>query len=165
LGDGRFHLESIMISNPKIAAYRYDPYSKILSREYYNIDEMFKIRKEAVKTSMSAKKVGIILGTLGRQGNLGILKRLQNLCENNKIEYFIILLSEIFPSKLELFTEIDVWIQIACPRLSIDWGYSFSKPLLNSYEAEVFLKSTEWKEIYPMDYYSKTGGSWSVSYK
>lgn len=72
---------------------------------------------------MSAKKVGIILGTLGRQGNLGILKvnkifqlliiffqRLQNLCENNKIEYFIILLSEIFPSKLELFTEIDVLV-------------------------------------------------------
>lgn len=33
LGDGRFHLESIMIANPEIVAYRYDPYSKILSHE------------------------------------------------------------------------------------------------------------------------------------
>ena len=29
LGDGRFHLESIMISNPDVPAYRYDPYSKV----------------------------------------------------------------------------------------------------------------------------------------
>ncbi len=26
------------------------------------------------------------------------------------------------------------WIQIACPRLSIDWGTAFSKPLLSPYE-------------------------------
>ena len=32
VGDGRFHLESIMISNPLVPAYRYDPYSKVLSR-------------------------------------------------------------------------------------------------------------------------------------
>ena len=29
LGDGRFHLESMMISNPALPAYRYDPYSKV----------------------------------------------------------------------------------------------------------------------------------------
>ena len=32
VGDGRFHLESIMISNPLVPSYRYDPYSKVLSR-------------------------------------------------------------------------------------------------------------------------------------
>ena len=36
--------------------------------------------------------------------------------------YFVLLLSEIFPSKLALFKEVGAWIQIACPRLSIDWG-------------------------------------------
>ena len=30
LGDGRFHLASAMIANPHLAAYRYDPYSKVL---------------------------------------------------------------------------------------------------------------------------------------
>jgi 2-(3-amino-3-carboxypropyl)histidine synthase len=54
------------------------------------------------------------------------------------------------------------WIQIACPRLSIDWGYAFDKPLLTPYEAEVAIGTTEWKEIYPMDFYSEDGGTWSV---
>lgn len=26
------------------------------------------------------------------------------------------------------------WVQIACPRLSIDWGTAFEKPLLSPYE-------------------------------
>ena len=30
--------------------------------------------------------------------------------------------------------QVDAWIQIACPRLSIDWGYAFKKPLLSPYE-------------------------------
>ena len=57
------------------------------------------------------------------------------------------------------------WVQIACPRLSIDWGYAFSKPLLNSYEAEVCFGIANWKTVYPMDYYSKDGGHWTNYYK
>lgn len=40
VADGRFHLEAVMIQNPQLLFYRYDPYSKILSREGYHIDEM-----------------------------------------------------------------------------------------------------------------------------
>ena len=57
------------------------------------------------------------------------------------------------------------WIQIACPRLSIDWGYAFKKPILNSYEAEVAFGKIEWQSVYPMDYYSKDGKQWSNYYK
>lgn len=32
------------------------------------------------------------------------------------------------------------WIQIACPRLSIDWGTAFSKPLLSPYEVNTPIK-------------------------
>ena len=46
-----------------------------------------------------------------------------------------LLLSEIFPQKLALMSEdVGAWVQIACPRLSIDWGLAFDKPLLSPYE-------------------------------
>ena len=69
----------------------------------------------------------------------------------------IVLLSEIFPAKLAQMTDIDAWIQIACPRLSIDWGYAFDAPLLSPYEATVVLGVREWteKNDYPMDFYSQ----------
>jgi len=37
-------------------------------------------------------------------------------------------------------------VQIACPRLSIDWGGSFSKPLLTTYEFYVLMEKTDWKK-------------------
>lgn len=29
------------------------------------------------------------------------------------------------------------WVQVACPRLSIDWGLAFDKPLLTPYEVSL----------------------------
>lgn len=31
-------------------------------------------------------------------------------------------------------TSLPRWVQVACPRLSIDWGTAFPKPLLTPYE-------------------------------
>lgn len=81
------------------------------------------------------------------------------------VQCVVVLLSEIFPAKLALFADVDAWVQIACPRLSIDWGYAFPKPLLNPYEAEVMLQGTQWQQIYPMDFYARDGGQWTVYYK
>nr|NVI71000.1 putative diphthamide biosynthesis protein 1 [Cucujiformia] len=122
LGDGRFHLEAIMIANPKIPAYRYDPYEKKFSREYYEHEKMNSIRKECILQSSKGDKFGLILGTLGRQGSVTVLDNLRTSIENKKKKVAVILLSEIFPKKLDLFPQLDAFVQTACPRLSIDWG-------------------------------------------
>jgi 2-(3-amino-3-carboxypropyl)histidine synthase len=57
-----------------------------------------------------------------------------------------------------------VWIQIACPRLSIDWGLEYEKVILTSYEAMVALEEVPWQETYPMDYYSNEKSPWSNYY-
>ena len=74
VGDGRFHLESIMISNPRIPAFRYDPYEKKFTREFYGHEEMRGMRQEAIQKASSATKFGLILGTLGRQGSTTVLE-------------------------------------------------------------------------------------------
>jgi len=166
LGDGRFHLESIMISNPEIKAYRYDPYAKQMTYEEYDHEDMYEMRKEAITKAKKAKKFGLILGTLGRQGSLKVLDYLEDLLKKNNKDYVIVLLSEIFPSKIDQFSDVDAWIQLACPRLSIDWGYSFSKPLLNSYEASITLGAVEWQPSYPMDYWAKNSlGPWTPNHQ
>ena len=48
-------------------------------------------------------------------------------------------LSEILPAKLARFPKVGAWVQIACPRLSIDWGHFYKKPLLSTYEAFAML--------------------------
>ncbi|XP_069339590.1 2-(3-amino-3-carboxypropyl)histidine synthase subunit 1 isoform X1 [Eulemur rufifrons] len=165
LGDGRFHLESVMIANPHVPTYRYDPYSKVLSREHYDHQRMQAARQEAIATARSAKSWGLILGTLGRQGSPKILEHLESRLQALGLPFVRLLLSEIFPSKLSLLPEVDVWVQVACPRLSIDWGTAFPKPLLTPYEAAVALRDISWQQPYPMDFYAGSSlGPWTVNH-
>ena len=113
------------------------------------------------------------------------------------IPFMPILLSELSPAKLALFNAdcdtgsspyISTFVQTSCPRLSIDWGYAFDRPLLSPYEACVAVgKAQGWFEEreekrvkkeeaqgklyasqevgrYPMDFYG-AGTPWSVSRK
>lgn len=167
VGDGRFHLESAMIANPNLPAYRYDPYSKKFTIEHYDHDAMRRNRKGAVTVAESAQRFGVILGTLGRQGSPKILERISDAIMEVGKGCVTILLSEISPQKIVKMEEsgVDAWIQIACPRLSIDWGHGYgAKPLLNPYEAFVALGQVPWREEYPMDFYSKKGGKWTNYY-
>ncbi|KOS22183.1 Diphthamide biosynthesis protein 1 [Escovopsis weberi] len=161
LGDGRFHLESIMIHNPSIPAYRYDPYSRKLTRETYGHTEMQSLRKSAIQTARTARRWGLILGSLGRQGNPHTMALIERALAERGIPKVDLLLSEIFPGKLAMMSDVECWVQVACPRLSIDWGYAFPRPLLTPYEALIALGvRKDWEKeggVYPMDYYGKDG--------
>lgn len=160
IGDGRFHLESAMIMNPDMPAYKYDPYSRKFTKEEYDTQELDTVRRDAIQETRDAKKVGLILGALGRQGNTATLDMLYEKFKARDIEVVQVVLSEVLPGKLAMFHDVDFWVQVACPRLSIDWGYAFPAPLLTPYEAMVSLsEDKDWKELgyYPMDYYSKNG--------
>lgn len=140
VADGRFHLEALMIANPKIKAFRYDPYIGSLFLEEYDHKGMKETRRNAILKAREAKNWGIVLGTLGRQGNPRILDRLEKKMRAKGLDWTIVLMSEISPARVSLFGDsVDAWIQIACPRLSIDWGDAFVKPLLTPFEAEIAL--------------------------
>ncbi|XP_052872753.1 2-(3-amino-3-carboxypropyl)histidine synthase subunit 1 [Anopheles cruzii] len=185
LGDGRFHLEAAMIANPSLEAYKYDPYEKRFTRELYDHETMRRNRKQAIDAARDATCFGLILGTLGRQGSTKVLEHLQQRLKHHNRRSVVILLSEIFPSKLALMDGIDAFVQVACPRLSIDWGTAFPKPLLTPYELSVVLGDAEWKipectaaketkpktppnlEVaYPMDFYANASlGEWTPNFK
>ncbi|TYH85692.1 hypothetical protein ES332_D02G286200v1 [Gossypium tomentosum] len=140
VADGRFHLEAFMIANPGIKAFRYDPYLGKLFLEEYDHKGMRETRRRAIEKAKSAKSWGIVLGTLGRQGNPKVLERLEGKMKEKGYDYTVILMSEISPVRIALFEDaVDAWVQIACPRLSIDWGDAFLRPLLTTFEAEIAL--------------------------
>ena len=132
----------------------------------------------SLATSPEAPLWGIVLGTLGRQGSFKQLQAITHQLSTSRtsIPYMPILLSELSPAKLALFSpHISAFVQTSCPRLSIDWGYAFDKPLLTPYETAVAVgKATSWmdderdsegrkvEKVYPMDFYS-AGTPWAVA--
>ena len=186
-----------MIANPSVPAFRYDPYSKKLTRERYDHTQMRTIRDNAVQVARKSIAAfsqspdngasqttepstpplwGVILGTLGRQGSFKQLQAITHQLSSSRtpIPYMPILLSELSPAKLALFNPyISTFVQTSCPRLSIDWGYAFEKPLLSPYETAVAVghlpswmekdrESDKEERGYSMDFYA-AGSPWAVA--
>lgn len=105
-------MEAVLIANPTLRAYKYDPYEKKVTEEHYNHELMRNYRKNAINQSMNAETFGLLLGTLGRQGSRSVLSNLQDQLKVLKRPNIIILLSEIFPNKLKLFVQIDTFVQV-----------------------------------------------------
>ncbi|KAK6137256.1 hypothetical protein DH2020_029003 [Rehmannia glutinosa] len=176
VADGRFHLEAFMIANPDIRTFRYDPYLGKLFLEEYDHEGMKDDRRRAIERAIGAKSWGIVLGTLGRQGNSMVMERLEKKMRDKGLDYMVVLISELSPKKIELFGDaVDAW-----------------KPLLTSFEAEIALGDLSgWWERksrcnsslectknegccrnenvvegvdYPMDYYAQDGGEWNSCY-
>lgn len=127
-----------MIANPNIKAFRFDPFLGVLVLEEYDYTGMKRVRKDMILRARGAKNWGVILGTLGRQGSTRVLDRVLEKMEEKGLDYTVVMMSEISPTRVELFGDsVDAWVQIACPRLSIDWGEGFKKPLLTTFEFEI----------------------------
>lgn len=60
---------------------------------------------------------------------------------------------QVSPPKLAMLKGVDAWCQVACPRLSIDWGEAFVVPTLTPYEALVALGEVEpwWSDSAELD--------------
>ena len=185
VADGRFHLEALMMANPTTPAFRYDPYTSQITEETYDHEEMQKQRRGAIERAQDAQRWGVIRGSLGRQGNPAVVQRIHNLLTEANKTVLSFVMSEISPHTVARIDGIDAWVQVGCPRLSIDWGLTlfhcmhlishtlhlgegFKKPVLTPYEAMVALKVAPrfWEDAheYPMDYYARDGGPWSSSY-
>lgn len=140
VGDGRFHMESFMAQNPGLSFFKYCPFSKRMTREAFEARR----RDTAVRG-----RVGVVQSTLGRQGNPRIVEALVR----HLGRCYVLLLSEIREDVLDRFAFVDTFVQVGCPRLSIDWDGSYRKPLLTPFDV---LGTGD----HPMDYYAEGNAPW-----
>ena len=66
---------------------RYDPYGRVLVIEEYDQEGMRAVRRRAVEAARLAGSFGLVLGTLGRQGNPRILEHIQGLLEKRGLPF------------------------------------------------------------------------------
>lgn len=154
IGDGRFHLESVMLSNPEKIFYKYCPSTKKLFLEKYDHKKVILQRKEAILLFKKAKNVGLIISSLGRQTNKSLLGNIIEELERKKYKVFLIKLQEIKNEALDKFPFLDAFVQLNCTRLSIDWGSWFGKPVVTPYEL-----FNDTFEKYEMDFYALEGNN------
>lgn len=168
-GDGRFHIESAMISSFNSRFFNYNPFSHSLFISDFTYKEFNKERGFILfKSLFHTKNLGLVIGNLGRQGSVKIYRKIKEILNAKKILLFTISLKEIYPENLGMLGIfiLKTWSQIACPRLTYDWGKYFNYPLISSSELCFLMGfSNINKYEYFMDYFSEKGGFWTCNSK
>ena len=137
LGQSNFHAAGIALSTNK-PTYVLDPYFNEI-REVTEFAQ--KLQKKATLTiykAAEAKTFGIIVGL--KEGQLSKITALKFKKELEKEDKNVMLfaLTDITGDRLERLSGVDAFIQVACPRISID--NHFSKPVLSTPQAHALLK-------------------------
>jgi 2-(3-amino-3-carboxypropyl)histidine synthase len=128
LGQSIFHSASIATSTQR-PTYMLDPYFQ----EFSEVTEFARgIQKKAILgiyKALDADRIGIIIGL--KEGQfaqvraLELKKKLEEL--GKKVQ--LIALTEITEDRVQIFKQIDAFIQVACPRIATD--DHFKKPMLS----------------------------------
>jgi 2-(3-amino-3-carboxypropyl)histidine synthase len=102
-------------------------------------------RGAAVRAAATARAWVVVRGALGRQGAPSSLAALRRALVAAGKPFAEVVASELTPARVAALAASAAgagraWAQVACPRLSIDWGPGFSPvPVLSPYEAMVAL--------------------------
>lgn len=134
IGSGIFHPIGIKmeINKPIIAL---DPISNKITKITDEQVKLYKIRKAlATSNAKQAKKFGIIVSIKPGQYDISNAVKTKNKIERKGKEAHIFIFDDLVPESLINYPEIDCWINTACPRISLEDGFRFRKPILNYYE-------------------------------
>ena len=137
-GSGVFHALGIALSTEK----------KVLAYDFImnELRDMKKIKEKVLKqryakilNSMNKNIFGIILGAKRGQKRLKIAKRAEKMIKNRGKKAYILALREFSPEALMHYADIEVFVNTACPRITIDDALRYKKPVISPAELEIVL--------------------------
>jgi len=152
IGGGQFHPVGIVMSTGKSVIIA-NPYSGSVSTlTDSDLMELAKRRMAAITIAKSAKIYGILVSSKPGQRNLEKALELQTRLREQGKEAVIIYLDEIRPEHVNNYTEPEVLINTACPRVAIDGVKGIDRPMLNINEAEMVLGLRDWESLWGNSY-------------
>ena len=146
IGGGRFHALGVALSTmkPTVVA---DPYNC----EAFSVDDeaerIVRRRWRSVEEAQKARVFGILLGLKPGQRNLEQALQIKQKLEKAGKVAFMFVIEEVSPEALMEFPTIDVFVNTACPRLSLEDAQRFSVPILSNSEVSVVLGEVSWEEL------------------
>jgi len=135
---------ALTLDKPVILA---DPYSNSVSNMEAQKRRILKQRYAFIEKAKKANVFGLLLSTKTGQFNLNLALTLRELLAKAGKTVTMLVDEEIVPEYLTNFTNIEIFVDIACPRLATDDPGRFGKPILTPLEAMVIANKTDWNDL------------------
>jgi len=143
---GRFHALGIALATakPTIVA---DPYENRAYSITADAQKTLKQRWASVEEAARAKVFGVIVGLKPGQMHLEVALRIKETIEKSGKTACLLAIKEVTPESLLEFPTIDVYVNTACPRISLEAPSKFSKPVLTVNEFMVVSGEVSWENL------------------
>lgn len=152
IGGGKFHPSGIVMSTgkPVILA---NPYNGEVSKiDENDLMDLAKRRVAAVTHAKDATVFGFLVSSKPGQRHLQRAEEyVQRLTELGKIAV-ILYMDEVRPEHVNNYTEPEVLVNTACPRITIDGIDGIDRPMLTLNELDVVLGDREWEDLWGNSY-------------
>jgi 2-(3-amino-3-carboxypropyl)histidine synthase len=135
---------ALSVEKPTVLADPYDGTVKVLDQDR---DRIVRQRYAMVDKARRANSFGILVSTKPGQSNPQIALSIQKQVEEAGKKAVILYTDEILPQKLLDFTDIDVFVDTACPRLALDDPERFPKPIITRDEIMVAVGAWTWEQL------------------
>ncbi len=135
---------ALSLEKPTILA---DPYDKTVRSLDQDRARIIRQRYAMVEKARRASNFGIIISTKPGQSNPTIALSIQRQLEENGKKAILLYADEIIPAKLLDFTDVEAFVDTACPRLALDDPERFSKPIVSRDEIMVVMGAWTWEQL------------------
>ncbi len=142
LGTGVFHGLGIKIVTGK-DVYVLDPYSNNVIE--IKKDPFLRRRYLAISQAKGASKFGIIVSSKIGQRRLNLALHLKREIEEQGKKAFLIMTDNIVPENM--YYDVDVFVNTACPRITYDDYDRFRKPVISWIELLISLERKNWERF------------------
>ncbi|MCS7124222.1 MAG: diphthamide biosynthesis enzyme Dph2 [Candidatus Bathyarchaeota archaeon] len=146
IGGGRFHALGLALSTlkPTVVA---DPFEKIAYTVNEEAERIQRQRWASIQEAQKARTFGVLVGLKPGQKRLEEALVFGEKLKKGGKDAFLFAVREITPEMVMNFPTVDAYVNVACPRISLDEPSKFNKPILTPNEALVVLGELSWKEL------------------
>jgi len=148
IGGGRFHPIGIVLSTgkPVITANPYDGQVSSITED--DLMDVAKRRMAAVTIAKKSQRFGVLVSSKPGQNNLDKAVELQRMLKEQGKEAIMIYMDEIRPEHVNNYSEPEILVNTACPRIAIDGINGIDRPMLTINEAEIVLGLRRWENLW-----------------
>jgi 2-(3-amino-3-carboxypropyl)histidine synthase len=152
IGGGRFHALGLALATGKPIVVA-NPYNCSVTRfDESELMQLAKRRMAAINATRTVKTIGVLVSSKPGQSALTEAMIIAEKLRNIEKTSFLIYLDEVRAEQLNNFTEPEVFIETACPRIAIDGVAGVERPILTTVEARILLGERTWEEMWGPGY-------------
>jgi len=146
VGGGKFHALGVALSTskPTIVA---NPFVNDVYSVNEEVNIVIKQRWLLINQARKAKNFGVLLSLKFGQKKFDTALELKEKIEKKGKNSFLFIAKELYPEHLMDFSNIDCYVNTACPRISIEDHLRFKKPLLTINEVLVVIGDLSWENL------------------